>query len=465
MPTLKKQLWGLLPIGLILVGLFVVLVAVPYAVQYLGRAAGVPANIIVDTTAILGPMPRPWRSLAQGGEELTTNMMASVVEKTKALKPEYIRLDHLYDGYNIVSRGGDGSLAYDWSRLDAVVNDILKTGAKPFLSLSYMPLVISKGDIVEQPKDYNDWAAVVRATVEHYSGRGNLNISDVYYEVWNEPDLFGGWKTYGDKNYLTLYRYSSAGARAATNVNSFKLGGPGTTALYKAWVDNFLNFMANNNLKYDFYSWHRYAKDLEQYDKDRLLIDGWLDAHPEALQIELIVTEWGHNSDIDPGYDTNFGAIHTMAGSRVMMGRINKAFIFEIKDGPGNSKLWGRWGLMTNDKFGAPEVKPRYNAILFLNRLGDSRLSLSGEGSWVKGIAANNNGVVQTLLINYDQTGRHSEAVPVTFENLQSGNFTYKRTNFGGGVVKTVNVATTSATWQTSELMSPNSAALLEISF
>ncbi len=458
-------MWKLLPLGVILVGLFVVLVAVPVAVRYFGRAGGVPANIVVNTEAVIGPMPQPWRNLAQGGEELSTNMLSSVINQTRALQPEYIRLDHLYDGYDVVGRGGDGRLVYDWSRLDAVVDSILSAGAKPFLSLSYMPLVISVGDIVEKPKDWNEWSQVVRATIEHYSGQGGKNISDVYYEVWNEPDLFGQWKTYGDKNYLTLYQYAAQGAAGARNVRRFKLGGPATTALYRAWVDNLLNFVSNNGLRFDFYSWHRYARNLEQYEKDRQEIENWLEKHPAALDIELVITEWGHDSNVDPGYDGNFAAIQTIAGSRVMMGRINRGFVFEIKDGPGNDKYWGRWGLLTNDKFGAPEIKPRYRALQFLNSLGDQRVSLAGEGSWVKGMAAEKNGVVQTLLVNYDPAGKHSEAVPVTFENLKSGNFTYKRTNFGGGVVKTVQVATTSATWATQELMVPNSAAMLEISF
>lgn len=464
MATLKQQMWKFLPLGLSLIALLIVLIAVPTAVRYFGKAGGTPANIVVDTGAIIGPMPRPWRNLAQGGEELTVNMLSSVVNETKVLQPEYIRLDHLYDGYNIVSRGGDGSLVYDWSRLDAVVNSILATGAKPFLALSYMPPAIASGDIISLPKDWNDWSKVVQATIEHYSGRTGMNISNIYYEVWNEPDLFGSFKTYGDKNYLTLYQHSAVGAARAQNVNYFKLGGPATTALYKAWVDNFLNFVRNNHLKFDFYSWHRYNTSLDQYEKDAAQIYLWLDAHPDMVNVELCVTEWGHNPEVDQGYDTNYGAIFTMASARMMMGRIQRAFVFEIKDGPGVSKNWGRWGLLTNDKFGKPEIKPRYNGLLFLDRLGDNRISLSGEGSWVRGIAAEKNGVIQTLLINYDASGKHGEAVPVMFDNLTSGNFTYKRTNFGGGG-KTIQVATTSAAWATNEYLAPNSAALLEISY
>ena len=38
-------------------------------------------------------------------------------------------------------------------------------------------------------------------TIEHYSGKGERNMSGIYYEVWNEPDLaqFGSWNWEGTK--------------------------------------------------------------------------------------------------------------------------------------------------------------------------------------------------------------------------------------------------------------------------
>jgi len=458
----KKDVAKLIPLALIMGTLLLVLMVLPQAVRYMGRAKGIPANIVVDTQAVLGEMPRPWRNLAQGGEE-SEPMFDDVTDKLKALKPEYIRIDHLYDIYQVVSRDGS-SLKYDWSKLDRVVDDITRAGARPMLSLSYMPPVISKSDIIDQPKDWGEWEAVVQATVEHYSGTGGKNIDMIYYEVWNEPDLFGSFKTYGDKNYLNLYAHSVAGINRARGVRQFKVGGPATTALYKAWVDNFLNFVVKNNLRLDFYSWHRYNTDLAQYEKDAQQIETWLEAHPEKDDLELCITEWGHNSEIDKGYDGTFGAIHTIAASRVMMGRIDRGFVFEIKDGPGATQYWGRWGLLTHEKWGTIQTKPRFNALLFLNQLGNERLSLAGEGSWVRGIGAVKNGVIQTMLINYDPTGKHSEGVPVRFENLPSGNFTYKRTDFLGGV-KSQTVATSSAEWATVEFMKPNSAAMLELNF
>ncbi len=384
--------------------------------------------------------------------------------EVKSLRPEYIRLDHLYDGYNVVSGSGDG-LIYDWSKLDNAVNQILATGAKPFLSLSYMPTSISKGDIVDVPRDWSDWGKVVQATIEHYSGRNNKNIPNVIYEVWNEPDLFGGYKTYGDKNYLTMYQVSAQAAARAKNVNQFEIGGPAITALYQNWAERMIKFVDENNLRMDFFSWHRYDLNLERFEKDADSIREWSSNIPALVNLKFYVTEWGHDPKIHPGYDTKFSAIHTIAAARTMMAKVQRAFLFEIKDGPGNEKFWGRWGLLTNEKFGTPEKKPRYYAIQFLNSLLPFRVSLAGEGSWVKGIASmGEDGDLKVMVVNYDPKETHSEAVPILFENLPKTSFKYTRKDFLGGT-NSSQVSTDSASWKTLEFMAPNSAAMISLEF
>ncbi len=458
-----RELRGLLPVIIGLIVIVVVVVVIPQAVEYVGKASGSAANIVINYEGILGKMPQPWRNLAQGGEE-PKEMLGSVVDQVRALKPEYIRLDHIYDAFNVVS-GGSGNLQYNWSGLDEAVDKILATGAKPMLSLSYMPLSISSGDIISPPRDWNDWGQVVQATIEHYSGRSSKNIDGVIYEVWNEPDLFGGYKTYGDKNYLDMYAASARAAMRVRNTNLFEIGGPATTGLYQNWEERLIKFVDQQNLRLDFMSWHRYALDLEQYEKDVKQVRSWAENIPALVNLKFYVTEWGHNSEVDPGYDNKFGAIHTIAGSRAMMGSVDRAFLFEVKDGPGNEKYWGRWGILTHEKWGAPEKKPRYQALDFLNGLGPFRVSVSGEGSWVKSIASTDEaGDLKVLVVNYDPSSSHGEAVPITIENLPSGNFGYSRRDFMGGN-RSLRVATTSASWKTTEYMEPNTAIMVSLDF
>ncbi len=461
--TKSEMIKGSVPLLLGIIIIVVVVLVIPNAVRYIGKASGTPANLRINYEGVVGKMPTPWRNLAQGGEE-PKEMMAGVVAQTKALRPEYIRLDHIYDAFKVVSRK-DGQLSYDWTGLDGAVRTILATGAKPFLSLSYMPEAIGTGDIISVARDWAEWGAVTQATIEHYSGRGAMNIEGVIYEVWNEPDLFGSFKTYGDKNYLEMYSASARAANRATNVNRFEIGGPATTGLYQNWLERLIKYVDANNLRMDFMSWHRYSYDLEQFEKDAKQARAWAEKIPALVNLKFYVTEWGHNSEVDKGYDSKFGAIHTIAGSRVMMGGVDRAFVFEVKDGPGEEKYWGRWGLLTHEKFGPPEKKPRYYAIDFLNSLGNIRLSVAGEGSWIKAIAStDNNGNIKLMIVNYDSKGTHTESVPVLFENLPKMNFKFTRRDFLGAT-RTQQVATSEANWKSTELFSPNSAAMFTMEF
>ena len=459
----REILRGLTPVILGLLVIIIVVVAIPNAVKLVGKASGQPANLVFNIEGVLGKMPIPWRNLAQGGEE-AKDMIAGVIPEVRALKPEYVRIDHIYDAYKVVSRNG-GQLVYDWSRLDGAVASIMATGAKPFLSLSYMPEVIAKDDMVSPAKDWNEWGQVVGATIQHYSGVNEKNIDGVIYEVWNEPDLFGGYKTYGDKNYLDMY---AASARAAANVrgtNLFEIGGPATTGLYQNWLERLIKFVDANSLRMDFISWHKYTTDLEQFEKDVQSARSWAENIPALVNLKFYVTEWGFDSENNKGYDERSGAIHFLAASRIMVSAVDRAFVFEIKDGPGAEKYWGRWGLLTHEKYGVPEKKPRYKAIEFINGLYPYRLSVSGEGSWVKSLATtNDDGDIKILVANYDPKGSHVEAVPMTLENLPKGEFTVTRQNFMGKS-RTLNVATSSAIWETSEYFEPNSAAIFTIDF
>ncbi|KKS87801.1 MAG: hypothetical protein UV63_C0053G0001, partial [Microgenomates group bacterium GW2011_GWC1_43_11] len=182
-----------------LVFLPLLLFAAYQSVTLITRAVGTPANIVVDTKAVLEPIKTDfYHAFAQGGEE-SEDMIAPVLTEVKGLRPKFIRIDHLYDYYSVV-QGSGGGMSFDFSRLDAAVNTILASGAKPVLALSYMPASIAQGgSVINPPNDWNDWATVVEKTIQHYSGKGEKNLGGVYYEVWNEPDLasFGSWKLSG----------------------------------------------------------------------------------------------------------------------------------------------------------------------------------------------------------------------------------------------------------------------------
>jgi xylan 1,4-beta-xylosidase len=430
--------------------------------QDLRRAAfGTEANIEIDLAQTSGPLPkRIWQNFAQGGEE-ADNMLTPVVKQTAELNPQLIRIDHLYDHHVKIDQSADGQVSYDFSQLDEIVNTILNTGAKPMFVFSYMPPALSSdGKNVSQPNNWLEWQRLIRATVRRYSGKNGFNLDNVYYEVWNEPDLFGNWHYGRQPNYLTLYYHTVKAAQEVPNTNSFQIGGPATTGFYPNWIKALLKYCHQNNLRIDFISWHRYAKNLKAYDQDFDKLNTILTDYPEYFTLERLITEFGPDSENSAWYDNKLSAIHSIASMTKLMGKVHRVFTFEIIDGPGPKKHWGRWGLLTHDSHGVSK-KPRFNAYTFLNQLNGQRVSLSGEGSWVKAVATREENKIQVLLVNYDPWNRHYESTPITLNNIQPGTYQFSQQYFQGPSKSNQEVVDSTEITK-KIILQPNSAVLLE---
>lgn len=417
-----KKVTSLISLLALLLFLPLLLLVTYQTVTLISRAAGTPANITVATKEVLENIDTSfYHAFSQGGEE-SKDMLAPVAKEVRALGPRLIRIDHLYDHYDIVGRDG-GNLTFDFSRLDAAVGTIVSTGARPVLVLSFMPQAIAKdGNITSPPDDWNEWALVVQKTIEHYSGRGAKNLQGVYYEVWNEPDLaqFGGWKYGGDKNYMTLYSYAAVGAKNAQNVNAFSLGGPATTGLYKNWI----LALVRSGARVDFLSWHTYDENPASFAQDQRDLISWLLPFPSYTLTPQIISEFGFTGNKDARYGGMYAAAHAAAVIRQLIsGGPAYALSFQPKDGP-NQQSGDGWGLITHEDNGK-RIKPRYYVYTFIDAMAGKRLRLTGEGTWVTGFASTREGVIRVLLVNFDRAGNHSENVPVTFTALDSGRYSY----------------------------------------
>ncbi len=456
--------------SIILIAIFLPIFLLLYY-QYLGLAAPIKANIVVDVKKTRGPVSDRWKALAQGGEEVGVRMLANVVPQLAALYPRYIRLDHVYDFYDVARRDNVGNLQFNWQKLDATVCDIFHTGAKPFFSLGYMPFALSEdGSLVSKPKSWEEWSLLVQKTIERYSGVnsrlcGQISgfwLTDIYYEVWNEPDLetFGKWSLYGgNKDYKTLYFYSSLGAQKAANVNRFLLGGPATTSLYRNWIVTLLDFIKKNNLRIDFFSWHHYSANTQNFDSQIRELNTWL-ASPKYQAYRFlpkIISEWGYDSNPNPIADTNIGAAHTVASIRnFFWENIELAFLFEAKDGPAP-----RWGILSYEG----REKPRYTALRFLNQLQGTELFVDGEGTFVKALASVSQNTVNLILVNYDQADKNTESVPITINNLEPGLYTMNTIYLDGRTITVSNIPIPAGgSLQRNIIMPPNMVIAVELS-
>jgi beta-xylosidase len=379
-------------------------------------ALGTPANIIIDTKSTGSKInPILWQNIAQGGEE-ATDMIKPVITQLKSLQPKLIRIDHIFDYYKV----DQGNNQYDFSRLDGAIDSILATGAVPMLSLSYTP-------DSKEPNDWNQWNNLISATAHRYSIE--KNISGIYYEVWNEPDLFGAWHYSKSPNYSTLYINTARSVANGAKGSIYKVGGPAVTAYYSNWIKSLFKTATDNNVPLDFVSWHKYSTDIDDYLRDFDNLNQILSDYPQYFNIERLITEIGPNSDPDPSYDNSQSGIHLISLSTKLYGKIHRLFTFEAVDGPSprSDKSTG-WGILTHSQ----SPKPRFYALQFLNMLNGQQLSSSGDGSWVSSLSSKNNLTIQTLIVNYDSNNSHSETVPITYQNLSPGRYQLKTTQYLG---------------------------------
>lgn len=409
----------------LLIFLPLLLLATYQTATIISRATGTHASIVVDARQETHERIDPgfMHAFAQGGEE-AGDWLTPVQKEVAALAPTRIRIDHIYDFYDIVKQK-NGRLEFDFSRLDEILDAIRRVGAVPVVSLSYMPPAIAKdGIITNPPAKWDDWTHVVQKTIEHVSGVAEKNIADVYYEVWNEPDheQFGGWKLNGDKNYLTLYQFAAIGAAQASETRPFLIGGPATTGLYKNWIMR----LVDSGFRLDFLSWHTYADEPNRFAADQKNITSWLLSYPNIVLIPKLITEFGFTGAKDVRYASPFAAAYTAAVFRQLASPGPKGlFSFQIKDGPGSTDGDG-WGLIGHQSLGA-SPKPRAYVFPLLDRMAGSRLSVSGEGTWVTSLAVKQGASIRILLVNFDPYGSHTETVPVEIIGLPNGSYAYSQ--------------------------------------
>ncbi|MEO8284823.1 MAG: glycosyl hydrolase [Chloroflexota bacterium] len=302
--------------------------------------------------------------LSQGGESDDPGFFDNIKDTGAALGPGLVRLDNIYNFYDIVGRAADGTITYNWSHFDRVLDGVTAMGKEPLICLSYMPEVMSVNGAsrVKPPLKYDEWSALVKATVTHVNIDRKLGVR--YWEVWNEPDQWSFWQA-PFPEYLKLYDITVEAALAADP--TVKLGGPSVAHFSTDHLGEFLEHEQWQGVKgrVDFISWHSYGHSPDEIAANirtmRKILERFPQFSPEIFITEFNVLQGGAGDTSAGGYtDTAEGAIAFLSSIESMQReRLDRAFLFELKDGQGPKSYWGRWGILTND--GLP--KPIYYAL------------------------------------------------------------------------------------------------------
>ncbi len=152
---------------------------------------------------------------------------------------------------NAYTEKPDGTPVYDWTITDRIFDALVAARVRPLVEIGFMPEALSthpepyrhtfpKGDIFTgwayPPKDYDKWAALVRAYTDHLKSRYGAQVNDWLWEVWNEPDI-GYWKGTPEE-YDRLYDASANAIRAV--LPNARIGGPETTGVASSHAEAFL---------------------------------------------------------------------------------------------------------------------------------------------------------------------------------------------------------------------------------
>ena len=176
----------------------------------------------------------------------------------------YVRFHGLLsDDMATLRRGGhdEGKLVYSFFNCDQIFDFLLTIGMKPFVELSFMPGALASGRKtvfsyeanVTPPADYKEWSALIERLVSHLVDRyGEREVSQWFFEVWNEPNLKKFWSG-SQGEYFKLYRHTVEAIKKVSA--SLKVGGPATAK--SEWIEEFVDFCGRTDVPCDFVSTHQ----------------------------------------------------------------------------------------------------------------------------------------------------------------------------------------------------------------
>jgi xylan 1,4-beta-xylosidase len=421
----------------------------------MGRAnnrpvASSPIAVVIDGNAAAHPFPHFWEQMFGSGRAVLS-LRDSYRRDMRAVKGatdfKLVRFHGILDRdvgvYTVDSRGRPD---YNFTYIDQIYDGLLQQGVRPFVELSFMPPEMASrqqsmgfwyNPIVAPPKDWRQWSDLIRHFAQHLVDRYGIGeVSQWYFEVWNEPNgTFWG----GDPREATYFHLYELTARALKSVSpSLRVGGPATAQA--AWVPDFIQYCATHRVPVDFVSTHVYGDDSaenvfgthETIPRRDMVVRAVQKVHREvkasvmpALPIifsEFNATYTGTEADVtDSPYIGPWMAetIRACDGLVDSMSYWTFSDVFE-EGGVAKSPFHGGFGLIA-----AGDIpKASFNDFKLLHRLGGQRLAESFDSALVTRRA---NGTLAIALWNYASPGPGGEtkAYQLSFRNVPGSRHAY----------------------------------------
>ncbi|MBA2079845.1 glycosyl hydrolase family 39 [Rhodanobacter sp. PCA2] len=384
-------------------------------------AANAAVQVRVDAKAHGTPFPHFWEEMFGSGRASLTlrdDYRKDLAEAKRITGFSYVRFHGILDDdvglfqlgkagqpfYNAADKsGGDGQPVYNFSYVDQIYDGLLERGVRPFVELGFMPRDLSSDPKALQdfwyhpnvapPKDYALWDGMIRAFAQHLVARYGIDeVSQWYFEVWNEPNI-GFWA--GNPKMETYYTLYDHTARALKSVSPrLRVGGPSTAQA--AEVAGFLRHVHAADVPLDFVSTHVYGDDTaenvfrtdENIPRKDMVCRAVDKVHKEIQaspysKLPFFMSEYNASyANLPNVTDTVYmgpwlaNTIRACAGKVDAMSYWTFSDVFE-EGGVVRSPFYGGFGLIAERNI----AKPSFNAFAMLHRLGDVRLPVASDSA------------------------------------------------------------------------------------
>ena len=415
----------------------VVILAILLAIC-LAAAAQTSETIVVDPSAAAHPFPHFWEQMFGSGRAVLTlrdSYRRDLREVKQVTDFKYVRFHAIFhDEVGIYNEDDKGQPYYNFSYVDQIYDNLLAAGVRPFVELSFMPKKLAASEKlhvfwykpnVAPPRDYAKWDDLVTQFAKHLIDRyGKEEVSQWYFEVWNEPniDFWGGDPR--QASYWDLYDHTVRALKAVSA--SLRVGGPSTAQA--AWADVFIKHCVDNHVPVDFVSSHVYGNDKsedvfgthETIPRDQMVCRAVKKVHDQIKasaqpNLPLIWSEFNASYMNEPDVtDRSYmgpwlgDTIRQCDGAVDLMSYWTFSDVFE-EQGVVKTPFYGGFGLIAAG--GIP--KPAFNAFRLLHQLGEERIALDSNSALV---TRKKDGSLVLAVWNYAPPEKEGAAKTVTLK-------------------------------------------------
>ncbi len=373
--------------------------------ELVAQATAPSPTIEIDSAAPFHAFPHFWEQMFGSGRailSLRESYRRDLRETKRITDFKYVRFHAIFhDEVGVYDEDKDGKPAYNFSYVDQIYDGLLENHVRPFIELSFMPKKLASDpnalhafwykQNVAPAKDWDKWQQLIENFTRHLVERyGENEVSQWYFEVWNEPNI-DFWA--GVPKETTYYELYDRTARAIKRVSpSLRVGGPATAQA--AWVDRFLAHCKEKNVPVDFASTHVYGNDKaedvfgthEQISRNQMVCRAVKKVHDQIAaspypNTPLIWSEFNASYMNEPAVtDTAFigpwmaDTIRQCDGLTAMMSYWTFSDVFE-EQGVVKTPFYGGFGLLAERSIS----KPAFNDFALLHQLGDTRLDVNSD--------------------------------------------------------------------------------------